>query len=109
LNGNEQLGESYRRCCTSISWVGEALAMRILGGRSIWNYPAFFDYVDRWMSEPGTQTIPEPTCIQDIKSDTGFDYSAGWDQQGQTAGWLQGEFPQYTFIDDMWTAYRSQY
>jgi hypothetical protein len=23
-------------------------------------------------------------------------------------GWLQGEFPQYTFIDDMWAAYRNQ-
>jgi len=109
LNGNEQLGEAYRRCCTSISWIGEALAMRILGGRTVWNYPAFFDYADRWMNAPGTQTIPEATCIQDIKNATGFDYTAGWDQQGQTAGELQGEFPQYTFVDDMWGAYRSKY
>jgi hypothetical protein len=109
LNGNEQLGESYRRCCTSISWVGEALAMRILGARATWNYPAFFDYADRWMSEPGTQTIPESQCVQDILKNTGFDYTAGWDQQGQTGGWLQGEFPQYTFVDDMWHAYRASH
>jgi len=100
LNGDEQLGEAYRRCCTSVSWVGEALAIRLLGGVNIWNYPAFFDYVDRWMTEDDTQAVAE------IKAQTGFDYSADWERQGQTRLWLQGEFPQYTFIDDMWKAYR---
>jgi len=100
LNGNEQLGEAYRRCCTSVSWVGEALAIRLLGGVNIWNYPAFFDYADRWMNEDDTQAVAE------IKAQTGFDYSAAWERQGQTRFWLQGEFPQYTFIDDMWKAYR---
>jgi hypothetical protein len=100
LNGNEQLGEAYRRCCTSVSWVGEALAIRLLGGQNVWNYPAFFDYVDRWMTEDDTQAVAE------IKAQTGFDYSANWERQGQTRFWLQGEFPQYTFIDDMWKAYR---
>jgi hypothetical protein len=103
LTPTEQLGESYRRCCTSLSWVGEALAIRILGARATWNYPPFFDYVDRWMMEDDTQ------AVADIKADSGFDYSASWERQGQTAGWLQGEFPQYTFVDDMWHAYRSQY
>ena len=100
LNGNEQLGEAYRRCCTSVSWVGEALAIHILGAESVWNYPAFFDYVDRWMTEDDTQAVAE------IKAQTGFDYSADWERQGQTRYWLQGEFPQYSFIDDMWAAYR---
>jgi hypothetical protein len=100
LNGNEQLGEAYRRCCTSVSWVGEALAIHILKAESVWNYPAFFDYVDRWMTEDDTQAVAE------IKAQTGFDYSANWERQGQTRYWLQGEFPQYTFIDDMWSAYR---
>jgi len=100
LNGTEQLGEAYRRCCTSVSWVGEALAIRLLGGENTWNYPAFFDYVDRWMTEDDTQAVAE------IKAQTGFDYSADWERQGQTRFWLQGEFPQYTFIDDMWKAYR---
>jgi len=100
LNGNEQLGEAYRRCCTSVSWVGEALAIHILKAENVWNYPAFFDYVDRWMSEDDTQ------AVADIKAQTGFDYSANWERQGQTQYWLQGEFPQYTFIDDMWRAYR---
>jgi len=100
LNGNEQLGEAYRRCCTSVSWVGEALAIHILKAQNVWNYSAFFDYVDRWMTEDDTQAVAE------IKAQTGFDYSANWERQGQTRYWLQGEFPQYTFIDDMWSAYR---
>jgi len=100
LNGNEQLGEAYRRCCTSVSWVGEALAIHMLKAEGVWNYPAFFDYVDRWMTEDDTQAVAE------IKAQTGFDYSANWERQRQTRYWLQGEFPQYTFLDDMWGAYR---
>jgi hypothetical protein len=99
---SEQLGESYRRCCTSASWVGEALVIHILHTENAWNYPAFFDYVDRWMKEDDSQ------AIADIKAQTGFDYSASWNRQGQTSGYLQGEFPQPTFIDDMWRAYRSR-
>lgn len=80
--------------------MGEALAIHILKAENAWNYPAFFDYVDRWMTEDDTQAVAE------IKAQTGFDYSADWERQGQTKYWLQGEFPQYTFIDDMWSAYR---
>ena len=101
LTPTEQLGEAYRRCCTSVSWVGEALAARMLGAQTTWNHPAFFDYVDRWMTEDDTQ------AVADIKAQSGFDYSADWERQGQTASWLQGEFPQYSFVDDMWKAYRN--
>ena len=100
INPNEQLGEAYRRCCTSVSWVGEALAIHLLHAENIWNHPAFFDYVDRWMMEDDAQAVAE------IKAQSGFDYSADWERQGQTRFWLQGEFPQYSFIDDMWKAYR---
>jgi len=100
INGDEQLGEAYRRCCTSVSWVGEALTIHLMQAENVWNYPPFFDYVDRWMTEDDTQAIAQ------IKAQTGFDYSANWERQGQTRFWLQGEFPQYTFIDDMWAAYR---
>jgi len=100
LNGDEQLGEAYRRASTSVSWVGEALAARLLHADQFWNYPAFFDYADRWMNEDDTQ------AIQEIQAQTGFDYSAGWERQQQTEWWLQGEVPQYSFIDDMWKAYR---
>ncbi len=36
-NGNELIGESYRRCCTSNVWVGEALAARLLKLDTAWN------------------------------------------------------------------------
>jgi hypothetical protein len=52
------------------------------------------------MTEDDTQAVAE------IKAQTGFDYSANWKRQRQTRYWLQGQFPQYTFIDDMWSAYR---
>lgn len=42
----------YRAIC-SVSWVGEALAARLMGAMLIWNHPAFFDYEDRWMKEDG--------------------------------------------------------
>jgi hypothetical protein len=45
-------------------------------------------------------------AVAEIKAQSGFDYSADWERQGQTRFWLQGEFPQYSFIDDMWKAYR---
>ena len=81
-------------------WIGEALAMHLLNAEGVWNHPAFFDYADRWMTEDDTQAIAA------IKAQRGFDYSQDWERQGQTRFWLQGEFPQYPFIDDMWKAYR---
>lgn len=40
----------YRNCCTSSTWVGEALAAHHLGLVTAWKHQPFFDYVDRWMS-----------------------------------------------------------
>jgi Bacterial Ig-like domain (group 2) len=95
----EQLGEAYRRCCTSVSWVGEALAAHLVDGESVWNHQAFFDYVYRWMTEDDTQAVAQ------IKAQSGYDYSASWERQKQTVDWLDGEVPQPSFIDDMWNAY----
>ena len=98
----EQLGEAYRRCCTSNSWIGEALAMRLLpGAQTAWNHPAFFDYADRWM-----QLDDDNLAVQDIKRLSGYDYTVDWERQGQTALFLQGAVPAPSFIDDMWHAYR---
>ena len=99
LNPSEQLGEAYRRCCTSMCWIGEALTMHLMGAETVWDHPAFFDYAIRWMCEN------DSAAIDTIKAQSAFDYSASWDRQQQTAGIMQGEFPQYTFIDDMWRAY----
>jgi hypothetical protein len=45
--------EIYRRANSSSSWVGQALVMRLLEAEEYWDHDAFFDYVDRWMTEPG--------------------------------------------------------
>jgi hypothetical protein len=42
----------YHQCCSVLTWVGQALAARIMNAIEIWNHDAFFDYVDRWVSEP---------------------------------------------------------
>jgi hypothetical protein len=94
-----QLGESYRRCCTSVSWVGEALAIHLFHAENFWNHPAFFDYVYRWMTEDDTQ------AIADIKAQTHADYSQGWARQKQTRVYLDNLVSDPTFIDDMWAAY----
>ena len=43
--------EGYRRANTSSSWVGQALVLRMLHAEDEWAHDAFFDYVDRWMTE----------------------------------------------------------
>jgi hypothetical protein len=86
------IGENYRRCCTSIAWVGQALAARLIGAQEFWHHNAFFDYVDRWMTEDDSEHVIE------ILNSFGKDYSASWQRQGQT--WD-------TFVNEMWATYRS--
>ncbi len=52
------MNEAYRRGCTSLAWVGEALAARLMHAEKYWDHDAFFSYVDRWMTEDDT-AIPE--------------------------------------------------
>ena len=86
-----ETGEGYRRCCTSIAWVGQALAARLMKAEKIWGHDAFFDYVDRWMAEDDTQ------AVEIIKKTRGWDYSAKWARQGQA--WDP-------FVNNMWKKYR---
>lgn len=91
---SDSRGESYRRCCTSFSWVGEALAAQLLKTDEAWNHPAFFDYVDRWMYE----------------DDTKFRLEA-WQASGATGEFKADAFggqrtSRSPFIDAMWAAYR---
>lgn len=92
-NWRSSLGEDYRRCCTSIAWVGQALAARLVGVETSWNHPAFFAYVQRWMN------VDDSADVAAIRSQTGLDYSASWQRQGQS--WD-------AFVDAMWRAYSSQ-
>lgn len=83
--------ESYRRCCTSVCWVGQALALRLLHAEKAWNHDPFFDYVDRWMYENDAK------FVKTIKAEEGRDYDKDWSRQGQA--WD-------AFVNEMWARYR---
>jgi cysteine-rich repeat protein len=99
------LGESYRRCCTSVSWVGEALAARLIPEmQAAWNHPQFFAYVNRWMLSPD-----DPQDLDAIRSATGYSIDADF-MQGQSWKILSGGGyyqPHRTFVDEMWAAYHN--
>jgi hypothetical protein len=97
------LGEAYRRCCTSVSWVGEMLAARLIPGmEQAWNHPQFFAYVHRWMGSPD-----DPADLAAIQGATGMTIEADF-MQGQAWKILSGGGyykPHRTFVDEMWAAY----
>jgi cysteine-rich repeat protein len=99
------LGESYRRCCTSVSWVGEMLAAQLIPGmREAWNHPQFFAYVDRWMLSPD-----DPGDLTTIQRATGMTVDVDF-MQGQSRKILSGGgyyAAHRTFVDEMWAAYRT--
>ena len=87
-------GEQYRRGC-SVSWIGTALAARIMHAENLWSHNAFFDYADRWMTEDDAELLteirkyfPKDLIGRDI-----------------------GRLPQGTsgdrFIDEMWKKYQN--
>ncbi len=83
--------ESYRRCCTSVGWVAQALALRLLHAEQYWGHDAFFDYVDRWMYED------DSAFVKTIKEATGRDHDKDWARQGQA--WD-------AFVNEMWAKHR---
>jgi len=90
---SNKVGEDYRRCCTSIAWVGEALAARLMKLQKAWNHDAFFDYTDRWMQED------DSVAVATIMKERGWDYSDNSFRQGQC--WDR-------FVENMWSAYRGK-
>ncbi|MCC7385123.1 MAG: hypothetical protein IT384_24970 [Deltaproteobacteria bacterium] len=88
----DPIGENYRRCCTSIAWIGEALAIRLMQAQAGWGHDAFLAYADRWMDSTG-----DATYTQTIFDRAGYDYRAAWQAQGQA--WDR-------FVERMWAAYR---
>jgi hypothetical protein len=98
------IGEEYRRCCTSVSWVGEALAARLIPGLEIaWDHPPFFAYVDRWM-----MSADDPQDLEAIRIATGWQVTEDF-MQGNAWKILSGggyHETHRTFVDDMWAAYR---
>jgi hypothetical protein len=90
--GRQITSENYRRCCTSVGWVAQALTLRLLRAEQAWGHDAFPDYVDRWMFENDAE------ILKTLKDATGQDYNKDWSRQGQT--WD-------AFAQDMWLKYRS--
>jgi hypothetical protein len=87
----QNTSESYRRCCTSVGWVAQALALRLIHAEKAWNHDAFFDYVDRWMYEDDT------AFVKNIRETTGRDHDKEWARQGQA--WD-------AFVNEMWAKHR---
>ncbi len=54
---NGHKSEGYRKL-NGPTWVGQALAARIMNARKLWNHDAFFDYVDRWMADDAPKGLP---------------------------------------------------
>ncbi len=87
----QNTSESYRRCCTSVGWVAQALALRLMHAESAWAHDPFFDYVDRWMYED------DSAFVKTIKEATGHDHDKEWARQGQA--WD-------AFVNEMWAKHR---
>jgi hypothetical protein len=89
----DNMNESYRRCCTSIAWVGQAMAIRILKVQDKWNHPAFFDYIDRWMNED------DSISVATILAQRGWDYSAHYGRQKQCwDSFVENLYAKYRFL-----------
>ena len=88
----QKTSESYRRCCTSVGWVAQALALRLMHAEKAWDHDAFFDYVDRWMYEN------DAAFVKTIKQATGRDHDKEWARQGQA--WD-------AFVNEMWARHRA--
>jgi hypothetical protein len=83
------MSESYRRCCTGICWVGQALAVHMIHAEKLWDHDAFFAYVDRWMTEDDSKAVAEIEKAQPKFK--------GGTRQGSTFD---------RWIDQMWKDYR---
>jgi hypothetical protein len=88
----QNTSEAYRRCCTSIGWVAQALALRLMHAENAWNHDAFFDYVDRWMYED------DGDFVKKIKEASGKDHDKDFSRQGQA--WD-------AFVNEMWAKHRA--
>jgi hypothetical protein len=89
---DQNTSESYRRCCTSVGWVAQALALRLMHAEKAWNHDPFLDYVDRWMFEN------DAAFVKTIAQATGRDYDTDWSRQGQS--WEP-------FVNEMWAQQRA--
>jgi hypothetical protein len=92
-NAGQKTSESYRRCCTSIAWIAQALTVRLLHAEKFWRHDAFLDYADRWMYENDSE------FVKTIKASTGLELDHDWSRQGQC--WDP-------FVNEMWAKHRTE-
>lgn len=86
--------EAYRRCCSSVSWSGIALAIHAMNIVNEWNHQPFLDYVDRWHYEAGAIDEANMTIIHNYYP------TLGGGDSGSTES---------AFTSDMWEAYRDDF
>jgi len=89
--------EGYRRANTSNSWIGQALAVRLMHAEKVWDHDAFFAYVDRWMTEDDTP------FVEAIRNAGGMDWTKA--KRGEFG--RQGYVMQAKFVREMWDAWRN--
>jgi hypothetical protein len=96
--------EVYRRQTHSWTWVGTALAARLMGAQAAWGHDAFFDYVDRWMlfGEYANDDDAYDTLNALAASNPCAD-----SPPLNGIGYRQGEVPGQTWVKNMWDQYRS--
>ncbi len=103
-------GESYRRCCTGICWVAQALAIRFMKIEKVWNNDPFMRYCDRWMTEKDAdnvkiihdsvklETIAE---IKKVEKDPGFKFDYRPDYMAGGTTWD-------SFVNEIYATYRNK-
>ncbi len=103
--------EEYRRNSTSAHWVAQALAARLMHAEKLWDYDAFFAYVDRWMTEddrPFIQAIEKnieastaaPPIVAEAKARLAKARRAGTVSDGVRGFGL--------LVKDLWDTYRNR-
>lgn len=109
-------GDSYQFCCISKPFKYTALALYMLGLENKWNYPAFTQYVERWVKS-GVIAAPDPCAPYDgILANYGVTY--GPDGTGScikgggrhplvNGTQVDGGYYAIAFGDDLWAWYKS--
>jgi hypothetical protein len=103
-NDKNYQSESYRRCCTSNSWVGYALVIQLMHLEKQWDHDAFFDYVDRWMYEDNGETGKRMKAALEKNP---FPYFHT--EKFKFSDWFMEQSPQHTrdaFSQEMWNRFR---
>jgi len=85
------VSESYRVCCNTQAWVGQTLAALLMEAKACWNHNAYFDNVEDWMRQEDLYAENRSSMYP----------RHSWEESASYFGYDD-------FVDEMWTAYRSQ-